>query len=99
MKQTFTLLHPAIEDETAAPAVPRMAPRLATLSAKRLALFDNGKVNAGAILTAVAALLKARHGVADVKAFKKRHAGDSGAAVIPLLMAWKPDLVLTALGD
>ena len=31
--------------------------------------------------------------------FRKRHAGESGAAAIADILKWQPDLVLTGLGD
>jgi len=106
---TLAVLHPGVENVPAtrtasAPAAagtnaPSLAPRLATLQGKRLALFSNGKVNAGEIISAVGRLLEARHGLAEVRFWRKRHAGETGAAVVPVVMAWKPDLVLTALGD
>ena len=106
MNETITILHPGIEATpmvgtvVARPvAAPVLAPRLATLAGKRVALLDNGKVNAGAILAAIAARLQTKFDVAAVRSWKKRHAGDSGVAVIPGLLAWKPDLALTAIGD
>jgi hypothetical protein len=110
MNQMLTILHPGVE--TAAgpaapkaastarePARPQLAPRLGSLKGTRLALLDNGKVNAGATLAALAKRLKERYGVAEVRTWKKRHAGATGAAVIPDLMKWSPHLALTALGD
>ena len=104
MADTIIVLHPGIEAAgapvTTSVARPRVgAPRLASLEGKRIALLDNGKVNSGPVLVAIAKRLQARFGVAEFKAWKKRHAGDSGAAVIPSLVAWKPDLALTAIGD
>jgi hypothetical protein len=99
MKNTLTVLHPGLETQPAPKALPRLASRLASLKGKRLALLDNGKVNAGAVLAALAKRLKDRHGVAEVRAWKKRHAGETGAGIIPDLMKWRPDLALTALGD
>ena len=81
------------------PAGPRLAPRLSSLRGKRLALFENGKVNALEIVVAVGKRLEARHGIAETRTWRKRHAGESGEAVIPGVVDWKPDLVLTALGD
>ena len=83
----------------ARPGGGQLAPRLATLRGKRLALFENGKVNALEILVAVGKRLEARHGIAETRVWRKRHAGGTGAAVIPDIMAWKPDLVLTSTGD
>lgn len=99
MKDMLTVLHPALETEPAPKALPRLASRLANLQGKRLALLDNGKVNSGAVLAALGKRLKDRFGVAEVRAWKKRHAGETGAGIIPDLMKWRPDLALTALGD
>ena len=106
---TMAVLHPGVEAPaglathgTPTPARPggrQLAPRLATLRGKRLALFENGKVNALEILVAVGKRLEARHGIAETRVWRKRHAGGTGAAVIPAIMAWKPDLVLTSTGD
>ena len=111
---SIAVLHPGVEAAHAAPlrssaaatnvapadaAVPRLAARLSTLRGKRLALFENGKVNALQILVAVGKRLAARHGVTETKVWRKRHAGGSGAEIIPLIMAWQPDLVLVSTGD
>ena len=112
---SIAVLHPGVEAAHAAPlrssaaatnvppahaaAGPRLAARLATLRGKRLALFENGKVNALQILVAVGKRLAARHGVTETKVWRKRHAGGSGAEIIPLIMAWQPDLVLVSTGD
>ncbi len=112
---TMAVLHPGVEaahtaarsgsaapvaiTPAAAPAGPRLAARLSTLRGKRLALFENGKVNALQILVAVGKRLEARHGVAETRVWRKRHAGGTGAEIIPLIMAWKPDLVLLSTGD
>jgi hypothetical protein len=95
----LTVLHPALETEPAPRAQPRLAPRLDTLKGKRLALLDNGKVNAGAVLAALGKRLKDRYAVAEVRTWKKRHAGETGAAVIAELLKWRPELALTAIGD
>lgn len=96
MNTTLTILHPGIEDATK--AKPRLAARVDSLRGRRLALLDNGKVNAGAILAALASRLQ-QQGVAEVRAWKKPHAAESGEKRIAELMAWKPDLVLTGIGD
>lgn len=105
MANTITILHPGVEVAPASAVVARpnskhiQSSRLSGLSGKRLALLDNGKVNSGPILVAIAERLQSRHGVAEFRSWKKRHAGDSGAAVIPALLEWKPDFALTAIGD
>lgn len=99
MNDMLTVLHPGVETEPVLASRPRLASRLATLQGKRLALLDNGKVNSGAVLAALGKRLRDRYGVAEVRAWKKRHAGETGAGIIPDLMKWRPDLALTALGD
>ena len=42
---------------------------------------------------------ESRHGIAETRVWRKRHAGGTGAEVIPAIMAWKPDLVLLSTGD
>lgn len=106
-RSTMQVLHPGIE-AVASPAaaatapngkrVPRLSKAGGGLRGRKLAILDNGKVNAGEFLDAMARRLQ-REGLAEVRKWKKRHAGETGAAVIPGLLAWKPDLVLTALGD
>ena len=107
MTGTLTILHPGLEDVSAphsgagnasAAAHQLLAGRLATLQGMRVGLLDNGKVNAGAFLTAVASRLKQR-GVGEVRMWTKPHASESGAPYIAELMRWKPDLALTGLGD
>jgi len=96
---TITIVHPAAE-AAAAPtsAAPAGAARIASLAGKRVALMINGKVNAKAILTAVATRLQAR-GAGEVRGWEKQHAGESGKDVLPGLIGWKPDLALSGLGD
>ena len=105
---TIAVLHPGIESTddagSAVPGAPRpaarpLAPRLAALRGRRLALFQNGKVNALEILTAVGRHLAGRHGLAEVRTWGKPNAGESGEHFLAELLDWKPDLVLTGLGD
>lgn len=107
MSRTLTVLHPGIESAPA-PAVAKVeakkaaharARRLASLAGARIALLDNTKVNAREFLVAVAERLQRAHGAGEIRIFRKRHAGETGAAVIPDIAAWKPQLALTALGD
>ncbi len=109
MKDTLSILHPGVETapvvSTSAAAARALrnglAPRLGgenALRGRRLALLDNTKVNAAELLNAIATRLQA-HGIAEVRSWRKRHAGESGASVIPDIVKWRPDLVLTGLGD
>ena len=65
---TLRLVDPAAEIKHAAEAI---APRLASLKGKRVALIDNTKHNADQFLNAVRALLEQKHGVAGFEYFKK----------------------------
>jgi hypothetical protein len=96
MTTPLTILHPGVEDAIA--ARPALAQRLASVQGKRIALLDNGKVNAGAILMAVAKRLQAL-GAGEVRAWKKQHASRPGDKEIPLIRHWGPDLALVGLGD
>ena len=112
MKDTLFVLHPGVEtSETSAVSSAKplkvtppdaqdghLAPRLAGFKGRRIAVLDNTKVNAVELMTAIATRLQSR-GVAEVRHWRKRHAGESGAKAIADLMLWKPDLVLTGLGD
>ena len=111
MNQKLAVLHPGLETEvnirpvgpgfSAGPklqARQRLAPRLPSLKGTRLALLDNSKVNARELLNALAKRLQAQFGVAEVRPWRKPSPA-KGAEFIPELLAWKPDLVLTASGD
>jgi nucleotide-binding universal stress UspA family protein len=114
MKNTLSVLHPGVETgpvvvvpakdasaKTAKTAGSGLAARLSHaqgLRGRRVALLENTKVNAAELLTALAKRLAA-HGIGEVRMFRKRHAGESGAAAIADILKWQPDLVLTGLGD
>ena len=49
---TLTILHPGVEHPH--DAKPRLAPRLQSFAGKRVALLDNGKVNASVMIGAIA---------------------------------------------
>jgi len=112
MKNTLSVLHPGVETGPVVTAAPvasvkarmpgsGLAARLSPaqgLRGRRVALLDNTKVNAAELMTAVAKRFEA-HGIGEVRMFRKRHAGESGAAAIAEIVKWQPDLVLTGLGD
>ena len=66
--RTLTLVDPAAEIET---ETREIAPRLASLEGKRVALIDNTKHHADTFLAAVRALLETRYGVAGFEYFRK----------------------------
>lgn len=106
----IAVLHPGIEPadapDIAAARADRanparrlgLAPRLASLSGKRLALLDNNKVNARELLHALSARLQSQHGIGEVRSWRK----PTSAAPAPFMdeiRAWKPDLLFSASGD
>jgi len=98
MTSTLTILHPGIE-EAQAQNKPQLAVRLSDFKGKRIALLDNCKINADAILAAVAKRLQTL-GAGEVRAWKKpRGASAPGETEIPLIHAWKADLALVGIGD
>ncbi len=96
------VFHPGIEaseqDSTASTQAGRQPVAAPLKGALRLALLDNTKVNSIELMDAVAMRLGERIQV-EVRRWRKRHAGESGATAIAELAAWKPHLVLTGLGD
>jgi nucleotide-binding universal stress UspA family protein len=101
MSDTISVLHPGVEGVVASSVnKPQRQAVKGPMDMRglRLALLDNTKVNADRLLEAVAKRLQA-YGLTSVQTYRKRHAGESGADVIAEMMKWKPDLVLTGLGD
>ena len=66
--QTLRLVDPAAELETTSEPI---APRLASLAGRRIALIDNTKHNADGFLRATRALLEQKYGVTGFEYFKK----------------------------
>ena len=110
MNNTMTVFHPGVEDSALANAkgaapvwagqqrVGAPTSLLPAFMGLRVALLDNTKVNAIELFQAVARRLETL-GIGEIRSWRKRHAGESGSAVIADMMKWKPDLVLTGLGD
>jgi len=98
----LTVFHPGVEagaQDTVEPtASAASATRKTSSGPLRLALLDNTKVNSIELMDAIARQLGERIQV-EVRRWRKRHAGESGAVAIAELARWKPDLVLTGLGD
>ena len=111
---TMAVLHPGVEaadiaardlsldaraGSAAGTAKRQLAPRLSTLRGKRLAMFENGKVNGREILVALSKRLEAKYGIAETSVWRKPDPSTTGVPFIPPMLKWRPDLVLTALGD
>ena len=87
-------------DPTVAPggAPIRVAPSLASLAGARIGLLDNGKVNVDRFLDHVDALLRSRHGVAEV--LRRRKPNMSAPAPDAMLAELAAcDAVVSAVGD
>ena len=65
------LLDPTVET---APQSLAFAPRVASLTGKRLALVDNTKFNSDRLLQKIGDILTAEHGVATTRVWRKRNA-------------------------
>ena len=73
-----------VYDPTAAPRVSGagLTPRPTTLNGVTIGVLDNGKANAGLLMTSVAQLMQERYGVAAVLVRRKPVAGPASAEVI-----------------
>src|SRR5439155_4726033 len=73
-----------VYDPTAEPKTSgaRLAPRVEDLRGKTIGVLDNGKANAGLLMTQVAELLKQQYGAANVIVRKKPVAGPASPQVI-----------------
>jgi hypothetical protein len=88
-----------VYDPTAEPRAlgASLAPRLATLRGRRAGILDNGKQNAGDLMTAIVERLRASHGVADVVKREKPVAGPPSAQVVADLS--ECDFILVGSAD
>ena len=86
-------------DPTAEPRTisAQLAPRLATLQGKRVAILDNGKANAGTLMLAVVDRLRERYGVTDVIKREKPVAGPPKPEVLDALA--QADFALVGSAD
>lgn len=108
MSGKIVVLHPANETRADAPHSPpeneantggaatELKP--SGLSGKRIALLDNSKLNARELLHSLRQHLRAGYGIGETRMWRKGNSG-LGAAFLPELLDWKPDLVLNAFGD
>jgi hypothetical protein len=86
-------------DPTAEPKVVgvELAPRLTTLRGRRAGILDNGKANAGVLMSAIVERLRATHGVAEVITRQKPVAGPPSPEVVADLS--RCDFVLVGSAD
>ncbi|HEX9842163.1 MAG TPA: hypothetical protein VGC20_05410 [bacterium] len=76
-----------------------MAPRPRALRGLRLAVLDNTKWNAGALLRHLGAELQREHGFAAVNVYKKESFSLAATPALLARIAAHNDIALTAVGD
>jgi hypothetical protein len=88
-----------VYDPTAEPRVQgvTLAPRPATLRGRRAGILDNGKANAGFLMSAIVERLRQTHGVTDVVKRQKPVAGPPSPEVVADLS--RCDFVLVGSAD
>src|SRR5437762_12590844 len=86
-------------DPTAEPRAiaAQLAPRLTTLTGKRIGILDNGKANAGTLMLAVAKTLQERYGAGEIVKRDKPVAGPPSPETLEALA--QCDLTLVGSAD
>jgi hypothetical protein len=92
--RTVTLYDPTAEPKALGA---ELAPRLATLSGARGGILDNGKANAGLLMSAILDRMRVTHGVRDVVKRQKPVAGPPSPEVVADLS--RCDFVLVGSAD
>ena len=91
----INVLNPTFEEE---PATFDLAPRIDTLSSKKVGFISNGKEGTLGFFSHLEYLLRARFQVADVIwETKDNYSAPAAASLIKRAQAW--DLAITGLGD
>jgi hypothetical protein len=92
-------------DSIPGPEVARLAPSPSSLAGLRIAVLDNGKPNAGVVMTRIAETLASRVGAKVTLVTKKGPRGESANAAIPCApdiferVVKEADVVLTGAAD
>jgi len=90
------LLDPTVE---APPQLLSYAPRVASLQGKRVALVDNTKFNSDRLLEKIGDLLKAQHGVAETRLWRKRNASVPVDEATVAEIRTTCDVTIAGIGD
>ena len=90
------LLDPTVE---APPQLLSYAPRVASLQGKRVALVDNTKFNSDRLLEKIGDLLKAQHGVAETRLWRKRNASVPVDEAVVAEIRGSCDVTIAGIGD
>ena len=91
---TIELIHPAIESSQST----ALAPRLAELRGRRIALLDNSHQNVDRVLERVGAELEQRY-EAEILAFRKPSANAAGTPELLDEVAASADAVVNGVAD
>ena len=94
--QKLVLVNPVNEAQTAESTY---APRLSELRGKRVGLLDNSKHNANKLLDAMAAILDAQYGFANLVRHRKPSASKPVAPAVIEELTKTCDLVIVGVGD
>ncbi len=95
-KQEYVLVNPTTQ---AIVAPFNGAPRLPTLAGTRLGIIDDSKRNADVLLEELAALLRTRYEIAEVKWHRKPSASRPADPAAIRELAESCDAVIVAVGD
>jgi hypothetical protein len=95
-KQKYQLVDPTTEPQVPAFA---SAPRLTDLAHKRVGFIDDSKENANALLEAVEAVLRQRHGISAVAYHRKPSASKPADPAAIEAMAKTCDYAVVAIGS
>jgi hypothetical protein len=90
------LLDPTVE---AAPQTLSYAPRVDSLRGKRVALVDNTKFNSDRLLQKIGDILKAQHGVAETRLWRKRNASVPVDEAVVAEIRGSCDVMIAGIGD
>ena len=90
------LLDPTVE---AAPQSLAYAPRVASLQGKRVALVDNTKFNSDRLLQKIGDILKAEHGVAETRVWRKQNASVPVDEATMAEIRTTCDVTIAGIGD
>jgi hypothetical protein len=99
MPEMSAIMDPTGQRRTAATAGLTLAQRPRELDGMRVGLLENGKQNAGAMLEAVAAVLKERHGVGDVVMRRKEVFSAPAPPELVEELSAAADVVVIGVGD
>jgi len=88
-------------DPTAAvaPQALTYAPRVASLQGKRVALVDNTKFNSDRLLQKIGDILKAEHGVAETRLWRKQNASVPVDDAMLAEIRTTCDVAIAGIGD